>query len=121
MRRETFTRVSASLQQLGPSDLSLDDCLDRLARSITELQSWAQSLGWRPSCDLPGTQIESVLRRGEDVEVALLLAGYVDGDESTRLLRLACQECRMSLNAPPQVSLVAAARGRPVLPQASYA
>ncbi len=121
MRREAFTRVSASLQRLGSSDVSLDACLDRLARSITELQGWAQSLGWRPSCDLPGTQIESVLRRGEDVEVALLLAGYVDADESARLLRLACQECRFSLNAPPQVSLVAAIRGRRLVPQGSYA
>lgn len=121
MRREAYTRVSASLQQLCPGDLSLDDCLDRLARSITELQSWAQSLGWRPSFGLPRTQIESVLQRGEEVEVALLLAGYVDGDESARLLRLACQECRLSLNSAPQVSLVAAARGRTMLPQASVA
>jgi hypothetical protein len=114
MRRTSFTRVSANLQQLASNELSLDVCLDRLTRSITELQGWAQSLGWRPSCDHPATRIESVLRRGEEVEVALLLAGYVDSTESARLLRLACQDCRMSLNAPPQVSLVAAARGRPM-------
>jgi hypothetical protein len=121
MRREAYTRVSASLQQLVPNDPGLDACLDRLARSITELQGWAHSLGWRPSFGLPQAQIESVLRRGEDVEVALLLAGYVDGDESTRLLRLACQECRLNLTAPPQVSLVTAARGRSMLPERSYA